>query len=50
MIANFEMMFGEKPQEYTSPLETNDHPELDNSELVNLDGIKQYQSLIGAAQ
>ena len=33
-----------------SPLVKNDHPELDDSELLDLDGIKVYQSLIGALQ
>ena len=44
-------MFGEKPKlNVTSPLEKNDHPELDTSELLDEDGIRQYQSLIGALQ
>jgi hypothetical protein len=50
MVSNFEQMFGEKPREYTSPLEKNDHPELDNSDFLDFDGTKKYQSLIGAAQ
>ena len=45
------MSFSEKPrQHYTSPLKKNDHPELDKSSLLDTDGIKKYQSLIGAMQ
>ena len=34
----------------TSPLDKNDHPELDISPLCDDDGIQKYQSLIGALQ
>jgi hypothetical protein len=50
MMVNFERMFGHKPKEYSSPLEKNDHPELDDSELLDEKDITIYQSLIGAAQ
>ena len=50
MIGDFQQLFGSKPKEYTSPLEKGDHPELDMSELLGEDGIKIYQSLIGALQ
>jgi Reverse transcriptase (RNA-dependent DNA polymerase) len=50
MMVNYERMFGNKPKEYSSPLEKNDHPELDDSELLNEEGITQYQSMVGAAQ
>jgi hypothetical protein len=50
MLDNYERMFGSKPREYSSPLEPNDHPELDDTELLESEGIKQYQSMIGAAQ
>ena len=44
-------MFGHPPkQNYTSPIEKNDHPELDNSELLDEDWTQKYQSLIGALQ
>ena len=33
-----------------SPLAKNDHPELDTSDLLDEDGIVQYQSLIGILQ
>ncbi len=43
------MHFGSKPkQNITSPLEKGDHPELDMSDELDLEGIKNYQSLIGA--
>jgi hypothetical protein len=44
------MIFGSKPKERGSPLEQNDHPELDESPLLDTEGISLYQSLIGAAQ
>ena len=51
MIDTFEKMFGCKPRTtYSSPLERGDHPELDVSDELDSDGVKQYQSLIGAAQ
>jgi hypothetical protein len=50
MIMNYEIMFGKKPKEYSSPIAEKDHPELDTSPELNETGIKQYQSLIGALQ
>jgi hypothetical protein len=51
MVASYERMFGESPkQNVTSPLEKGDHPELDTLELLDLQGISMYQSLIGALQ
>jgi len=38
-----EHMFKEKPRPSWSPLEKNDHPELDDSEEVDADMITQYQ-------
>jgi hypothetical protein len=50
LLRTYESIFGEQPKEYTSPLDRNDHPELDTSvELPELD-IKRFQSLIGALQ
>ena len=49
--ASYEKMFGEKPSaKMYSPLEKGDHPELDDSELLDATGIQQYQSLIGSLQ
>jgi hypothetical protein len=51
MIANYERLFGQSPkQTVTSPIEKADHPELDESDLLDEEGIKKYQSLIGALQ
>lgn len=50
MLLNYEVMFGTKPKEYSSPMIEKDHPELDNTPELDEDGIKQYQSLIGALQ
>ena len=42
----YEKMFGEKPHKYKSPLEKGDHPELDESDFLDEQGIAHYQSLI----
>ena len=41
---------GEQPKEVHSPLDKDDKPELDESPLLGPDGIKRFQTLIGAAQ
>jgi hypothetical protein len=50
MLANYELMFNEKPKEASTPMVEKDHPELDLSEELDDDGTRQYQSLIGALQ
>ncbi len=51
MIDSYEQMFGCKPpRNVSSPLEKGDHPELDASPELDMDGVKKYQSLIGALQ
>jgi hypothetical protein len=35
-------MFGETPQQYLSPLEKNDHPELDDTKEMTGDEITMY--------
>ena len=50
MLQAYETIHNEKPKKYSSPIEKNDHPELDESELLSIDGQKQYQSMIGALQ
>jgi hypothetical protein len=51
MMMNYEPMFGTRPkQNVTSPLGKGDNPGIDTSELLNEEGIQQYQSLIGAMQ
>jgi hypothetical protein len=47
----YERMFRSKPRaQFLSPLMANNHPEMDMSELLDEDGIHQYQSLIGVLQ
>ena len=49
LLGTYVKMFGCKPKgNVQSPLEHGDHPELDTSELLDEDGIQQYQSLIGS--
>ena len=49
--AQYLALFGEKPShKVTSPIEKNDHPELDMTPLLDADGVTKYQSLIGALQ
>ena len=51
MVKGYEQMFGSKPKHnVTSPLEKGDHPELDSSDELDMEGIKKYQSLIGTLQ
>jgi hypothetical protein len=50
MVETYKRTFGEKPKEASSPLVKNDHPEMDTSELLDEDGITEYQSMIGAFQ
>ena len=50
MHANYTRLFNEAPKHYKSPLEPNDHPELDLSPELGDNGIQQHQSLIGSLQ
>ena len=51
LIASYEHIFRKKPTVNAySPLEKGDHPELDSLELLDAEGITQYQSLIGSLQ
>jgi len=50
-LGTYKCIFGSKPkQNANSPLEKEDHPELDLSKELDTEGIKNYQSLIGALQ
>jgi hypothetical protein len=50
-LSSFERLFGHNPcRKYKSPLEPNDHPELDMSEELCMDDVVVYQSLIGGFQ
>jgi hypothetical protein len=43
MLDNYERMFGEKPRlNIYSPLEKGDHPEMDNSELLDKNGTTHH--------
>ena len=50
LVSKYEAMFGCKPREYTSPLEKGDHPEIDQTNELDTNGIKQYQTMIGCLQ
>jgi hypothetical protein len=51
MLDNYERMFGEKPRlNVYSPLEKGDHPETDDSKILDERGTQQYQSIIGSLQ
>jgi len=50
LLLNYEQMFGSPPKEFTAPLDPKDHPEIDGSPFLDEDGIKHYQSLLGALQ
>jgi hypothetical protein len=50
MMEQYERMYQEHPKMYASPLEKGDHPELDSTPELDMNGIKQYQSLIGSLQ
>jgi hypothetical protein len=48
MIINYEIMFGCKTKECSTPMAEKDFPEINNSYLLDIIVIKQCQSLIGA--
>jgi hypothetical protein len=52
LVASYERMFGSKPKttKITSPLVKGDHPEIDDSEFLEEEGIQHYQLLIGQLQ
>ena len=50
MLDNYMRMFGTLPKEVITPLIKGDHPELDATSELDVDGVKKYQSLIGALQ
>jgi hypothetical protein len=50
MIDTYVQLYGEKPRKASSPLEQNDHPEMDDSPFLGQDEMQQFQSLIGAMQ
>ena len=51
MEDTYKSLFDTNPShKVQSPLEKGDHPELDDSPLLDADGIAKYQSLIGTLQ
>ena len=50
MCDQYKHVFGEKPKETSCPLGPDDHPELDLSDECEVEGVAQYQSLIGQFQ
>ena len=50
LLKNYVCVFGNQPQKCKSLLEKGDHPKLDISKELDVEGIKKYQSLIGCLQ
>ena len=50
MMENYERLFGEKHKVSASPLEKGDHPELDETPLLDPSGVTTFMSLIGQLQ
>ena len=50
MLLSYEKLFNSTPKEYSTPMEEGDHPELDLSPVLDANGTRLYQSLIGALQ
>ena len=50
MLENYRRIYGTMPKKAHSPLVKNDHPELDATDLLDIEETKVYQSLIGALQ
>jgi hypothetical protein len=50
MMESYKRMYGSFPNKAKTPLEKGDHPEVDDSELLEEDETRQYMSLIGQLQ
>ncbi len=51
VVDQYIRMYGSKPKTVvTSPIEKNDHSELDDSAFLDAEGIQQYKSLVGSLQ
>ena len=50
MMDTFERIFKKKPKKAKTPLIGGDHPELDDSELLDEEGTNHFQTLIGQLQ
>jgi hypothetical protein len=50
LISDYERIYGRPPRQVVSPLNPGDHPEEDDSELLDDEQTRIYQSLVGAIQ
>ena len=51
MVSTYEKMFpGETLRKQSSPLQSADHPELDETDFLDEEGIAKYMSMVGATQ
>ena len=50
MTDNYVIMFGTEPRHASTPMVPGDSPELDTTPELDEDGIRQYQSIVGALQ
>jgi len=50
LLDNVQLLCNVTPRPYSSPLDHKDSPELDETPLLDQDGIRKYQSVIGALQ
>ena len=50
LCSNFERLYGEAPKSVFSPLDHDDHPELNDSPFCGPEDTSKFQSLIGACQ
>ena len=48
LLTNFESLYRELPHKEKSPLDKNDHPDLDTSDFCTPDEIAKFHSIIGA--
>eukprot|EP00957_Ditylum_brightwellii_P124251 9471258-Ditylum_brightwellii.AAC.1 len=52
MLVSYEQLFGElvPKQEVHAPLEPGDHPEIDDSPLLDMEDVKKYWQILGEMQ
>ena len=50
MVATYNQLFKSIPKKYKTPWEKGDHPEINNTEYLDEQGIKHYLSIIGQLQ
>jgi hypothetical protein len=50
MLGTYQRIFDKPPKQVITPLDKGDHPELDTSDLFEVNDIKIYQLLIGTLQ